>query len=372
MKNPLPEKFISVPDCLAVPIYFTARLAALAILLMGATNLQAQTISDNFNDQTDHGTQGTWTHYDLGYWTSLLSGGAISYGTAHFSFPASPAGPTGNYAYRIQADPTGDDPLGIGPARAGSFRADQQYGGSPYPVQFQVGADVLVWNPATLNQDVGILFMVQPATIIPGQTLGYAMTYQSSDSTLYLSLIDHEAATTIGRQLIPLDPTHQYRFVVSTHDGSTFLGSVFDLAQSNNPVASAISQDTTYQGIPGYCGLLVNQEDHPSPNGVDATFDNYYSTAPAAGTMPAIVTDLYPPPAGKASDLYPTVTVGILNRDTSVDTSSVLFWMDGVSIPTGSLTIDTQVYKANNPALNGAGFPRGDGYLFQWRSLCLG
>ena len=373
MKNSSHESFTRVTSYRALLVRLTAWPAALVIILLGATAVQAQTISDNFNDKTDNGAQGTWTHYDLGYWTYALSGGAGSYGTAHYTFPANPAGPTGNYAYRIQGDPTGSDPFGIGPARAASFRADVQYGGSPYSVRFLVGADLLAWNPATLNQDVGMLFMVQPGTVIPGQTAGYALTYQASDSTLYFSTIAYENASTIGKQVVILDPTHQYRLVVSTHDGSTFLGTVFDTAQPNSPVASAITSDTTYQGIPGYCALVALEEDYPSNNGVDVTFDNYYSTAPGAGAMPATVTDLLPPPAGKATAPYPTVTVGILNRDTSVDTSSVLLWMDGVSIPTGSLTIDTQVYKADNPSGNGRAFPGAtvtysNGTLYAWGS----
>ena len=351
----------------------TMWLAALVILSPGATTLPSQTISDNFNDQTDSGAQGTWTHYDLGFWTSYLSGGQISYGTAHYTFPANPAGPTGNYAYRIQGDPTGADPIGIGPARAASFRADAQYGGSPYSVRFMVGVDLLTWDPATLDQDVGMLFMVDPATIMPGSTAGYALTYQASDSTLYLSTVSSESPSTIGEQQVPLDPTHQYRLVVSTHDGYTFLGTVFDAAQPNNPVASALTQDTTYQNVPGICALLANQEQHPSDLGVDVTFDNFSSTAPAAGAMPATITDLSPPPAGKATAPYGTVSVGILNRDTTVDTSSVLLWMDGVSIPAGAFTIDTQVYKPNNPAANGRAYPGAtitysNGVLYAWGS----
>jgi hypothetical protein len=346
---------------------------AAALSLVGAATLQAQTISDNFNDQTDDGAQGTWTHYDLGYWTSYLSGGAISYGTAHYSFPANPAGPAGNYGYRIEGDPTGADPIPIGPARAASFRADALYGGAPYSVRFLVGVDLLAWNPATLDQDVGMLFMVDPGSIFPGATAGYALTYQASDSTLYLSTITSESPSTIGEQPVALDPTHQYRLVVSTHDGYTFLATVFDTAQPNNPVASALTQDITYQNVPGVCALIANQEQHPSDLGVDVTFDNYYSTALAAGAMPATVTDLSPPPAGKATDIYPTVTVGVLNRDTSVDANSLLLWMDGVSIPTGSLTLDTQVYKPHNPGANGQAYPGAtvtysNGVLYAWGS----
>lgn len=321
--------------------------AAAALSLAGAGALLAQTITDNFNDQSD----ASWTEYNL----AVIGAG---YGGATFTFPPNPAGPSGNYAYRIQAGPTGSDPFGIGPARAGSFRADALYGGPPYSVRFLAGVDLVAWNPATLDQDVGMLFMVNPTTIGPGSTDGYALSYQASDTTLYLSTVTSEATHTIGEQPVALDPTHQYRLVVSTHDGFTFLGTVFDTAQSNNPVASALTQDYTYQNAPGVFALVVLQEQHPSDKGVDATFDNYYSTAPAAGTMPATVTDLSPPPAGKATEIYPTVSVGILNRDTTVNASSIQLWLDGVRIPNGSLTIDPNyVYKPNNPSANGQSFP---------------
>jgi len=222
MKNSPYESLSSVTNYCTVPVRLTVWLAALVILSPGATTLQAQSISDNFNDQTDSGAQGNWTHYDLGYWTFTLSGQQIAYGTAHFTFPTNAAGPTGNYAYRIQVDPILTDPIGIGAARAASFRADAQYGGAPYSVRFVVGADLVAWNPATLDQDVGMLFMVNPASIGPGQTAGYAATYQASDSTLYLSTITAEAPATIGEQPVPLDPTHQYRLVVSTHDESIY------------------------------------------------------------------------------------------------------------------------------------------------------
>jgi hypothetical protein len=356
MKHPSPESLVCARYC--SPAGWTRWRAALALFFLGAGPLLAQSINDDFNDQTDNGAQGTWTHYDLGYWTDYLSGGLGSYGTAHYSFPANPAGPAGNYGYRLQGEPVGTDPFGIGPARVGSYRADAQYGGAPYSVRFQVGADLVAWSPATLDQDVGLLFMVNPATLAPGAVAGYALTYQASANTLYLSSIASEQPSTIGAQPVALDPTHQYRFVVATHDGTTFLGTLFDMAQPNNPVASAITTDTMYQGTPGICGLVAIQEnDPPSDQPVDATFDNYSSSAPAAGAMPATVTDLTPPPAGKSTAVYPTVSVGILNRDTSVDTGSILLWMDSVLLPAGSLAIDPQVHKPNNPFANGQAFP---------------
>jgi hypothetical protein len=373
MKKSFRETITNATGSRVLPVGFAAWLAALAILWPGAQGLQAQTASDNFNDRTDNGAQGTWSHYDLGFWTSYLSGGAVSYGTAHYSFPTNTAGPAGNYGYRIQGDPTGSDPMGIGRARASSFRTDVQYGGAPYSVRFLAGVDLIAWNVATLVQDVGMLFMVQPATIAPGSTFGYALTYETDNGTFYLSAVANESPRTIGEQVFRLDPARQYRLVISSHDGFTFLGTVYDTAQTNTPCASAITQDATYQGAPGYCGLLGFQEQYPSDKGVDVTFDNYFSTAPAAGAMPATVTDLLPAPAGKATAPYPTVTVGILNRDTSVDTSSILLWMDGAAVPAGSLGIDPQVYKADNPNSNGKSFSGAtitysNGVLYPWGS----
>jgi len=336
---------------LSFPSLARAGLAPVfVILLLGTATLQAQTVTDNFNDQTDSGAQGTWTHYDMGYWTSDLSGGLYSYGTAHYTFPTNAAGPSGNYAYRIEADPTDPDPLGIGNARAASYRADAQYGGAPYSSRFLVGVDLLDWEPS-LAEDVGMLFMLQPATIIPGYADGYAATYENSSSTLYISLLASEQPTTVGEtDGITFDPTHQYRLVAGTHDGSTFLLTVFDRSETNSPWTSVIAQDTTYQGTPGVCALFIEQENYPSSDGADATFDNYFSTAPAAGAMPATVTDLSPPPAGKATAIYPTVTVGILNRDTTVNANSIQLWLDGGRIQNSSLTIDPNyVYKPNNP-----------------------
>jgi hypothetical protein len=83
--------------------------------------------------------------------------------------------------------------------------------------------------------------------------------------------------------------------------------------------------------------------------GAEATFDNYVAAVPAANTMRATVTDLSPPPAGQTRAFYPTITVGILDRDTFVNTSSIVLCLDGVWIPNASLTIDSQVHKPSNP-----------------------
>ncbi|MEI7935271.1 MAG: immunoglobulin domain-containing protein [Verrucomicrobiota bacterium] len=320
---------------------------ALVILLLGVATLQAQTIIDDFNSGNDT----NWTHYALPL-----------YGTPSYTFP--PDG-SGGYAYRIQAPPTGTDPFGLRNARAGSLRMQ-----ASYTNRFSVGVDLLTAN-TTWNHYVGMVFKLRNIGL--GTTAGYAAL--CSANMIYLESITNEASTFIGGQLVPFDPTHSYRLVVSTHDGSTYLLTAFDKLQPNSPLASAISSDHTYDGVAGPCGLMVVQEDYPSAiEGGDATFDKYLSTAPAAGAMPATVTDLSPPPAGKATALYPTVAVGILNRDTTVNTNSILLWLDGVQIPYGSLTIDANyVYKPQNAGVNqtyfnGATVTYSNGIQYAWGS----
>ncbi|MCX8107332.1 MAG: hypothetical protein N3G20_00855, partial [Verrucomicrobiae bacterium] len=140
-----------------------------------------------------------------------------------------------------------------------------------------------------------------------------------------------------------------YRLVASSHDGYTLVFQLFDLAEPNNPVMSAVGYDATYYS--GMCGFLVYQQRYPSAtDGAEATFDNYFATTPRPGEMPAMVTDLYPPPAGQAKDFYPTISVSILDRDTSVDTSSIKLFLDGQALPTNALNIEPAVNKPRNPA----------------------
>jgi hypothetical protein len=352
---------------LAVP---TASAAALALGLLAAVTVQAQTLTDNFNDRTDSGAQGTWTHYDLGYFTHLLSGGAIEYGTATFSFPANPLGPTSNYAYRIQAAPTCPDPIGIGPARAASFLPQ------PYTNRFLMAADLVSWtNPPGFYQYVGLLCLVPPNTIVPGQINGYAVTLSSSGGgELDLSAVSGELPTTIGEiDKIPLNPSHQYRLVVSSWNGTSLLATLHDQSDTNNPWRSAITdQAGQYANIPGVCGFVVEDATASACTsaGCDGAFDNYFSTTPAAGTMPATVTDLSPQPNGKAMDLFAAVIVGIYNRDTTVNANSIPLWQDGVQIPSGSLAISNYVYKPDNSGDNGAALAF-DGATVYWTNNTL-
>lgn len=301
--------------------------SALALLLLGGTTPRLVAQSDDFNDGNDAG----WNQYALPL-----------YGAPTFSFPADDSG---GKAYKMSAPPTGADPYGLMNSRVGSFR-DEVYSG-----RFSVGADLLQWN-ATWRQEAGLLFYFQDIGL--GTSDGYAATYSSGYRQLYISQVTDEYATTVaelGTGAVTLDPTHRYRLVASSHDGTTFLFQLFDKSQPNSPWASAIGQDTSGYGYTvGKNGLFTFEQDYPSDTqGAEATFDNYVATTPAPNTMPATVTDLSPPPAGKTIAFYPTVTVVILDRDTTVDTTSIVLCLDGGWVPNASLTIDPAVHKPSNP-----------------------
>ena len=309
-----------------------ARLAsALVMVMLDGTTFWLAAQSADFNAGTDTG----WTRYSL-----------PSTWAATFTFPADD---TGGKGYRIHAPPTGDDPLGIGNARAGSYRAGVKYTG-----RFTAGVDMLAWN-AAWRQETGLLFYFSDVGL--GTSDGYTATYSSAYRNLYISAVTDEREVTVGELTgIVLDSAHHYRLVISSHDGGTFLFQLFDKMDLNNPWLSAIGQDYAYNS--GYCGLIVYEQTYPSStDGAEATFDNYLAAKPAAGAMPATVTDLSPPPGGKATAVYPAVTVGILDRDTSVDAGSIALCLDGVWIPNASLAIDPQVHKNDNPSAGLKEFP---------------
>jgi hypothetical protein len=320
VKNPSPKFPISV---------LASQLSLMMILVTFTSGIRLDAQSADFNSGNDTG----WTHYSL----PNLAGFS---GSASFTFPPDGAG---GQAYRISAPPTKDDPYGVGNARAGSFRMERNYAG-----RFSVGADFLAWNDAW-HQEAGVVFYFQDINL--GTTDGYSATYSSAYKTLYISQVNDEIATTVGQLAdgsVVLDPTHRYRLLASSHDGRTFLFQLFDLQQPENPWMSAIGQDSAYSS--GVCGLIIFEQNYPSmTEGVDAVFDNYSASAPAAGAMPATVADLAPAPGGNIAVVYPTVTVRILDRDTKVDPSSIQLSLDGVWLPQSALSIEPLVHKPDNP-----------------------
>jgi hypothetical protein len=298
------------------------QLSILGGLTSGAS-LWAQ--SDDFNSGSDP----AWTRYDLG----VLGIPGVG---ASYTFPRDP---TNGYAYRIMATANPDYPQ-YGPGRAASYRSEVSYTN-----RFSMGIDLLGWND-TIDQDFGLFWYLTNPGI--GSTDGYAFTYGPQDH-LQINVIYTESPTEIGRwSPFHLDPTQHYRFQVSSHDGSTFLAQVFYTTDENNPIASAITSDSTWTS--GFGGLVLYDGTSPSIDGADATFDNYVAQVPAAGTLRTTVADLYPPTQGKATELYPVTSVGILDRDTTVDTGSLLLWLDGSLVPSGAVSIAPQLARPNNPA----------------------
>ena len=323
--------------------------SALVIVLLGMTAPRLAAQSDDFNSAPP--LNPNWQLYAVPY-----------YATPTFSFPSDGSG---GKAFEIYAPPTGADPYGLGNSRAGAFRAD-----TGYTLRFSAGVDLLAWNP-TWNHAAGLLFHLQDIGL--GMSDGYCAVYAAAYHNLYISVINNEVPTTVGRLedgSVTLDPTRRYRLEASCHDGYTYLFTFFDKSQPNSPWPSVIGWDATFAG--GFGGLFVFEQDYPSlTEGADATFDNYVAIVPAAGAMPTTVTDLSPPPEGKATAFYPTVTVGILDRDTAVDTTSILLCMDGVWIPNASLTIDTQVHRPLNTVTKdfaGATVTYSNGTLYAWGS----
>ena len=181
-----------------------------------------------------------------------------------------------------------------------------------------------------------MLFMLQPATIAPGQTEGYAATYENSSSTLYISSLSSEQPSTVGEtDGITFDPTHQYRLVVGTHDGSTFLFTVFDTSETNSPWTSVIAPNTLYQkGLPASALWTLSRRIIHPLMARTLRLTNTFRPCRRRARCPLRSRTSSPPPAGKATAIYPTVAVGILNRDTSLGTaSSIQLWLDGVQIP---------------------------------------
>ena len=322
--------------------------SALAVLLLGVTAPRLAAQSDNFNDGNDTG----WTHYSItGFYNPGFPGGYCPYGGTTFTFPNDDSG---GKAYHIEAaptiyPPTGTDAFGVKNARGGSYMATPTY-----ITRFKMGTDLLAWS-TTGRPTAGFLWYTHE--IYLGSTKGYAGTFSPNAANIYLSQLYDEGQAYYFASLtdgdVTLKSTDRIRMEVSSHDGATFVMTVYNQLEPNTPWCSAIGQDTSYQGVGGSSGYLIFNEDYPTNYGASATFDNYSASEPAANAMPAMVTDVYPPPAGKATAVYPTVKVMVLNRDTSVTGANedIALCMDGVWLSSASLgtdwQIDWNVHKSN-------------------------
>ncbi len=328
MRTPTPTPLY----CNSKPLRLALRCAAL--LLIGSVLPQLMAQTDNFNDGNDSSPV-FWQRYSLP---------AEYYGATTYTFPDDEKG---GKAYSLTAAPTGADPYGLKNARGASFPPL-----SGYTNRFYMATDLLAWSTVG-RPNVGFMWYVHDVGL--GKTDGYVATYSHAYGNLYISIATNEAQEAYFCRLedgtTKFDPTNRIRLTASSHDGYTFVFTAYNLLEPQTPWASTIGVDTTWLSVGGYSGYIIMNEDYPADYGVSATFDNYVASEPAAGAMPAMVTDVYPPPAGRTRDTSIRITnnVVILNRDTFVDSSSILLNLDGTWIQNSELLIDPSVYKQSNP-----------------------
>ncbi len=309
------------------------RPCTLATLVLGLTFAGpgagwAQT--DDFNS----GTASNWGHLDL---SEYLPSAFVSY-----NFP--PDG-NGGKAYQIQLLPTPPDALGLlGPARSLSYWSNVTYTG-----RFEMSIEVLAWNN-DIDQAFGPFWYADNLQL--GGVTGYVFTYDPIPQELLLSKITNEQRSTLAKvSNVVLTPGNRYRFAVSSADGTTYLAQVFSTSDPKNPLWSTIAQDSAYNS--GKLALLAFDGSDLAADGTDVTFDNYAAAVPPANSMGPIVTGVSPASGEKVTSLYPTITAGILDRDTTVDTSRILFWLDDAIRPGTALTPGVQL-PGNNNSFSGA------------------
>jgi len=306
-------------------------LAAAGSLGLGA-GVRAQ--SDDFNSGA---LSSNWASYDVGTIGSAVGVPGLG-GT--YTFPSDGAG---GRAFRAQLPPDApyDTQYGFGPSRSLVFRTDVAYAR-----RFSVAIDIISWNNG-IDQAFGPVWFIQSPG--PGTTSGYVATFEPvGGNEIRISRTDGEVPTPVALTgTVVLDPTQRYRFLATSHDGSNFLAQVFNTTDLNNPVAGAIAFDVTYSGGP--MGLLAYDAASPSVNGADVTYDNFNASAPVAGALGATVAHLTPAPGEKVTAVYPTVSAAILNRDTTVNTNSILLWMDGAQVSASALSIVGSITEAKNP-----------------------
>jgi hypothetical protein len=305
----------------------TVRLfLACLILLSGVLPSRGQTISDDFNDGNDSG----WLRFDLTKPPVGLPGDFVSY-----TFPDDGAG---GQAYRIWAmAPPAALGGAAGPARAFSYRPESFS-------RMVVSMDVLDWD-TTANQVFGVL--VRGSQIGLGETDGYVVNYWGNGQVFQINaVVNEEDDAWIADCEVPLHPSRgPYRWVFSA-DGLYFVGQVFSRADLNNPIAGVlVADDNRFPS--GQVGMFVFDYNSAAADYTDvyATFDNFQASAPAAGTMRPLVTELSPRPGSAlVSSSPPLIRVGIADMDVYTDADSFRLWTNGVEVAKASLTMDPFVY----------------------------
>ncbi len=151
------KSFIHLVNHRIGPAILAASVAAVALGLLGAASVQAQTLTDNFNDQTDSGSQGTGC-------TTTWATGLVTTRAAHSCTGVRPSP-----SLRTPSDPLATTPTGYKrrlPARTpmvsglpGGGSLLEQY----YTNRFLMAADLVSWtNPPNFYQYIGFLCLVPP------------------------------------------------------------------------------------------------------------------------------------------------------------------------------------------------------------------
>ncbi len=277
----------------------------------------------------NNGTNTGWTQVDLGALGAPFS-------AATYSFPSDGLG---GKAYQIFA-PVPPVDAGQGPARAYSYPTPS-YG------RFSIKVDVIDWDP-TVNQAFGLL--ARATSIALGTADGYVMNYNATDGDLQINLVSGENPTTIAETHLPMMPSGgPYRWVFTAY-GDNLQGQVFTLPDTVNPLGSVVAIDSTNPN--GQAGVFIfNRAANVTDANAyaDATFDNYDGTVPANGALGATVVTLSPRPREQVTTLSPLVQVAILDRETTVDISSIQLSVDGLGIPAANLTLTNEVDMPNSP-----------------------
>jgi len=228
---------------------------ALAACLVGfALPNSAWTQTDDFADGNDDG----WTHYDP------LKG--VGGTPATFEVASG--------AYRIHAPPTPNP--AYGPARAGVYRPEIY-------TDFTVAVDVLSRDNANQNQ-FGVAGRLNQLGL--GRTGGYLFSYRAEQNWLALMSLRNEGGYTLDQRLgLVLDPTHQYRMVL-TGVGERLEAKLYDLASPDTPLQTLTAYDCYHPS--GRSGLIVVT--YKAGAAADVTFDNYAASVgsglPPKPTLP--------------------------------------------------------------------------------------
>jgi hypothetical protein len=199
--------------------------------------------------------------------------------------------------YRLSSAPTPDSQLG--PARAGSYRADAVYS------SFVVVVDVTSWN-AALDQAIGILARLQSNPSI-GTLGGYSLNYQPGDLDIEINRLVNEQPVNLARVPLNLPPGESYRFVFCG-SGSQLTAAVYSLEEPLLPIVTLSAVDATYAS--GHCGIFCF--DASDTGAVDVIFDSY---AAGPGTPPELA---FAVEGGNFSVSWPRLT-GAWHLETCTD-----------------------------------------------------